>query len=197
MFHNLGSVKLCIQSEGRILGKFLHKAAELHAFMLPGIRKRPFPGGNQCRTIYANIPVAGNQAGDFLKPSFPDQRTGIHFQDIRLSENKIPSNVLIPMGSIVKCRHLPNFYREVLQNFLNGCKIDWQILHCKPSPFVIPGASAPEIKKTPSEIYLTRSLWRRRRDLNPRYPFGVYTISNRARSASYATSPCVLQSQPA
>ncbi len=22
--------------------------------------------------------------------------------------------------------------------------------------------------------------WRRRRDLNPRYPFGVYTISNRA-----------------
>ena len=34
-------------------------------------------------------------------------------------------------------------------------------------------------------------LWRRRRDLNPRYPFGVYTISNRARSASYATSPCV------
>ena len=33
-------------------------------------------------------------------------------------------------------------------------------------------------------------VWRRRRDLNPRYPFGVYTISNRARSASYATSPC-------
>ena len=33
--------------------------------------------------------------------------------------------------------------------------------------------------------------WRRRRDLNPRYPFGVYTISNRARSASYATSPYV------
>ena len=26
--------------------------------------------------------------------------------------------------------------------------------------------------------------------MNPRYPFGVYTISNRARSASYATSPC-------
>ena len=24
--------------------------------------------------------------------------------------------------------------------------------------------------------------WRRRRDSNPRYPFGVYTISNRARS---------------
>ena len=25
-------------------------------------------------------------------------------------------------------------------------------------------------------------IWRRRRDSNPRYPFGVYTISNRARS---------------
>lgn len=25
--------------------------------------------------------------------------------------------------------------------------------------------------------------WRRRRDSNPRYPYGVYTISNRARSA--------------
>ena len=37
---------------------------------------------------------------------------------------------------------------------------------------------------------MTVILWRRRRDLNPRYPFGVYTISNRARSASYATSPC-------
>ena len=38
--------------------------------------------------------------------------------------------------------------------------------------------------------------WRRRRDLNPRYPFGVYTISNRARSASYATSPSALFGQP-
>ncbi len=28
--------------------------------------------------------------------------------------------------------------------------------------------------------------------MNPRYPFGVYTISNRARSASYATSPSAL-----
>ena len=37
-------------------------------------------------------------------------------------------------------------------------------------------------------------IWRRRRDLNPRYPFGVYTISNRARSASYATSPCAYSS---
>ena len=37
-------------------------------------------------------------------------------------------------------------------------------------------------------------IWRRRRDLNPRYPFGVYTISNRARSASYATSPCAFSS---
>ena len=47
-------------------------------------------------------------------------------------------------------------------------------------------------KKVPLEHYPKVEgyfLWRRRRDLNPRYPFGVYTISNRARSASYATSP--------
>ena len=31
--------------------------------------------------------------------------------------------------------------------------------------------------------------WRRWRDSNSRYPFEVYTISNRARSTSYATSP--------
>ena len=45
-------------------------------------------------------------------------------------------------------------------------------------------------------IIATVPLWRRRRDLNPRYPFEVYTISNRARSASYATSPsrCYLSS---
>ena len=29
---------------------------------------------------------------------------------------------------------------------------------------------------------ITVDLWRRRRDSNPRYPYGVYTISNRARS---------------
>ena len=45
----------------------------------------------------------------------------------------------------------------------------------------------PKEKTTPFGVVF---LWRRRRDLNPRYPFGVYTISNRARSASYATSPC-------
>ena len=33
------------------------------------------------------------------------------------------------------------------------------------------------------------SLWRRRRDSNPRTAFNDYTISNRARSTSYATSP--------
>ena len=46
----------------------------------------------------------------------------------------------------------------------------------------------PHIKTTPIRRWVL-FLWRRRRDLNPRYPFGVYTISNRARSASYATSP--------
>ena len=32
-------------------------------------------------------------------------------------------------------------------------------------------------------------VWRRRRDSNPRTAFNGYTISNRARSTSYATSP--------
>ena len=51
------------------------------------------------------------------------------------------------------------------------------------------------IKKNPNRM-VGAFLWRRRRDLNPRYPFGVYTISNRARSASYATSPdCSSRSQ--
>ena len=31
--------------------------------------------------------------------------------------------------------------------------------------------------------------WRRRRDSNPRTAFNGYTISNRARSTNYATSP--------
>ena len=45
------------------------------------------------------------------------------------------------------------------------------------------------MKKAGAKLTLLRQ-WRRRRDSNPRYPFGVYTISNRARSTSYATSPC-------
>ena len=50
----------------------------------------------------------------------------------------------------------------------------------------------PRYKTNPHPCGWGFVLWRRRRDLNPRYPFGVYTISNRARSASYATSPnCV------
>ena len=32
-------------------------------------------------------------------------------------------------------------------------------------------------------------LWRRRRDSNPRTAFNGYTISSRARSTNYATSP--------
>ena len=31
-------------------------------------------------------------------------------------------------------------------------------------------------------FHLEEVCWRRRRDSNPRYPYGVYTISNRARS---------------
>ena len=35
--------------------------------------------------------------------------------------------------------------------------------------------------------------WRRRRDSNPRTAFDRYTISNRARSTNYATSPRMLK----
>ena len=33
-------------------------------------------------------------------------------------------------------------------------------------------------------------IWRSRRDLNPRYPFGVHTISSRARYDHFDTAPC-------
>ena len=39
--------------------------------------------------------------------------------------------------------------------------------------------------------------WRSRRDLNPRYPFGVHTISSRARYDHFDTAPCGTASQPA
>ena len=54
--------------------------------------------------------------------------------------------------------------------------------------------SNPTFAKRKSHPFGWLFFWRRRRDLNPRYPFGVYTISNRARSASYATSPCARSS---
>ena len=37
-------------------------------------------------------------------------------------------------------------------------------------------------------------LWRSRRDLNPRYPFGVHTISSRARYDHFDTAPWVRHS---
>ena len=43
-------------------------------------------------------------------------------------------------------------------------------------------------KNTPSE-WMGCSFWRSRRDLNPRYPFGVHTISSRARYDHFDTAP--------
>ena len=37
-------------------------------------------------------------------------------------------------------------------------------------------------------------IWRSRRDLNPRYPFGVHTISSRARYDHFDTAPWVRRS---
>ena len=39
------------------------------------------------------------------------------------------------------------------------------------------------------------SIWRSRRDLNPRYPFGVHTISSRARYDHFDTAPWVRHSR--
>ena len=44
-------------------------------------------------------------------------------------------------------------------------------------------------KKNPSKR-MGFSFWRSRRDLNPRYPFGVHTISSRARYDHFDTAPC-------
>ena len=43
-------------------------------------------------------------------------------------------------------------------------------------------------KETPS-IRMGFYFWRSRRDLNPRYPFGVHTISSRARYDHFDTAP--------
>ena len=40
-----------------------------------------------------------------------------------------------------------------------------------------------------NSIKITVDLWRSRRDLNPRYPFGVHTISSRARYDHFDTAP--------
>ena len=44
-----------------------------------------------------------------------------------------------------------------------------------------------------NSIKITVDLWRRWRDSNSRRAFDPYTISNRARSTNYATSPCLLK----
>ena len=40
-----------------------------------------------------------------------------------------------------------------------------------------------------NSIKITVDLWRSRRDLNPRYPFEVHTISSRARYDHFDTAP--------
>ena len=45
-------------------------------------------------------------------------------------------------------------------------------------------------KKRRTSIGSPSFLWRSRRDLNPRYPFGVHTISSRARYDHFDTAPC-------
>ena len=56
------------------------------------------------------------------------------------------------------------------------------------------GLSNPRLlqhKIKPHPIGWGLILWRSRRDLNPRYPFGVHTISSRDRYDHFGTAPCV------
>ena len=102
-------------------------------------------------------------------------------------------------GHVLDHRSQSYGLRPLIEGFSHGLR------KCPPDTFLPslcsgrPFKSAPTNKKqTPSE-WMGFVFWRRRRDLNPRNPFGVYTISNRARSASYATSPYryfVCQPQP-
>ena len=45
-------------------------------------------------------------------------------------------------------------------------------------------------KKQITSLRMCFVFWRSRRDLNPRYPFGVHTISSRARYDHFDTAPC-------
>ena len=92
--------------------------------------------------------------------------------------------MLLVLLAMVQC--LPKNIRRSRHHFRR--KHHWQSQHHLPQANII---QIPFLlrKKRTHPIKGCVFFWRRRRDLNPRYPFGVYTISNRARSASYATSP--------
>ena len=51
-------------------------------------------------------------------------------------------------------------------------------------------------KEKPQSVLDWGFLWRSRRDLNPRYPFGVHTISSRARYDHFDTAPCCWRVPP-
>ena len=53
------------------------------------------------------------------------------------------------------------------------------------------------IKKEADAFASASFFWRSRRDLNPRYPFGVHTISSRARYDHFDTAPYLCCSRTA
>ena len=71
--------------------------------------------------------------------------------------------------------------------------------------YMIMNSSLPFPRKTPIKQEKTGILdeyrfslfWRSRRDLNPRYPFGVHTISSRARYDHFDTAPYLCRPQTA
>ena len=105
-------------------------------------------------------------------------------------------------------------YLTVLQSIMNLCPHPYRVrsqVHgfshglkkCPPDTFLPSLRSGRPFKST--LLHQKRnpirmdgiSFWRSRRDLNPRYPFGVHTISSRARYDHFDTAPCRRSREPA
>ena len=90
--------------------------------------------------------------------------------------------------SVFKIPQSKIFSFSLFERFLISAQITTspKVLICK----ALSKTPALILDKTVRKSRLVQ-FWRRWRDSNSRYPFEVYTISNRARSTSYATSPNV------
>ena len=86
------------------------------------------------------------------------------------------------MNGILKFIKFPSEMKYCLRN-----------MKC-PADMKLPQANFMENKKQMLS-HLLFIFWRSRRDLNPRYPFGVHTISSRARYDHFDTAPYLVVSQ--
>ena len=117
----------------------------------------------------------------------------LRFGSVQPSPATVPRTVAVTLVQIPSLLLLCDKIDFILQAYclqseINGFSHGLKACHRHAflTAFQIHFSFSVKKEKAPRRVL---SLWRRRRDLNPRYPFGVYTISNRARSASYATSP--------